>query len=164
MKLSQLSLLVSTLAAASFAVAQAPVSPAANEKIDATTSITTGAPASTATHTSVTNATGTPSGTEMTTSGNAIAAPSQAMPNSSASVSGSAKTATSTDPYVEKREADATAKRDYKMRKKIAKQEYKRQKAEAKSDLKAEKRSSVKDRNDSLEAEKKTAAPADKAN
>jgi hypothetical protein len=45
----------------------------------------------------------------------------------------------SSDPYVQKREADAVAKKEYKAEKKAAKAAYKHDKAAAKADMKMEK-------------------------
>ena len=75
---------------------------------------------------------------------------------SSATASAGVKTtaATSNDPYVQKREADSAAKKEYKMRKKMAKAEYKEEKSEAKSDMKGEKRMSARERKAALAAEK----------
>jgi hypothetical protein len=98
-----------------------------------------------------------PVGTVTTTTGASVSTPS-AMP--APAVSGTASTTTSTatssDPYVQKRQADSAAKKDYKMRKKMAKAEYKEEKAEAKSDMKGEKRMSARERKAALAAEKES--------
>lgn len=59
----------------------------------------------------------------------------------------------SADPYVQKREADAIAKKEYKEQKKASKMQYKREKAEAKSALKAEKRDSTAERGAAIAAD-----------
>lgn len=69
---------------------------------------------------------------------------------------------TSSDPYVQKRESDATAKKEYKDKKKIAKEEYKQEKAAAKSDLNSEKQTSKADRKAAIAADPtKAAKPGD---
>ena len=72
---------------------------------------------------------------------------------------------TSSDPYVQKREADAAAKAEYKAKKKAAKSEYKHEKASAKSDMKMEKRESKAERNSTITADPaKTVAPGQQSN
>ncbi len=68
--------------------------------------------------------------------GTAVTAPSVTAPDASmpaktpaASVSGSASA--STDPYVQKRETDSDAKKEFKMRKKMAKAEMRNQKRQS---------------------------------
>ena len=105
-----------------------------------------------------------PAASVTATTGASVTTPS-VMPtpvvSGTAAASISAATSTSNDPYVQKREADRAAKKDFKMRKKMAKAEYKEEKAEAKSDLKGEKRMSSRERKAALEADKKldTAKP-----
>lgn len=65
----------------------------------------------------------------------------------------------SADPYVQKRDADAKAKKEYKAKKKIAKQEYKQEKAAAKSDMKMEKRETTAERNAAISSESKQVVP-----
>lgn len=64
-----------------------------------------------------------------------------------------ASPSTSADPYVQKRDADAAAKKEYKAKKKAAKAEYKKEQSEAKSDLKTEKKESTAERKSTLNAE-----------
>lgn len=56
----------------------------------------------------------------------------------------------SNDPFVQKRQADADAKAEYKAQKKAAKAEYKADKKAAKADLKQEKKDSTAQRNEQL--------------
>ncbi|HZG21043.1 MAG TPA: hypothetical protein VE092_13570 [Herbaspirillum sp.] len=58
----------------------------------------------------------------------------------------------SNDPFVQKRQADADAKAEYKAQKKAAKQEYKADKKAAKAQLKQEKKASTAQRNEALAA------------
>lgn len=63
----------------------------------------------------------------------------------------------SSDSYVQKREDDATAKKEYMAKKKSAKQEYRQEKAAAKAaakaDLKTEKKHSTGERKDTIAAD-----------
>ena len=97
-----------------------------------------------------------PAASVSATTGASVTAPS-VMPapvvSGTAAASVNAGTTMSNDPYVQKREADHAAKKDFKMRKKMAKAEYKEEKAEAKSDLKGEKRMSSRERKAALEAD-----------
>ena len=72
---------------------------------------------------------------------------------SGTSATGATAASTSADPYVQKREADSVAKKEYKAKKKIAKAEYKQEKASAKSDMKMEKRESTAERNSAITAD-----------
>ncbi|WP_299534527.1 hypothetical protein [uncultured Herbaspirillum sp.] len=83
------------------------------------------------------------------TSGNAMGA-APAAPMSAAS--GTASAVPSNDPFVQKRQADADAKAQYKAQKKAAKEEYKADKKAAKAQLKQEKRESTTERNEALAA------------
>ncbi|MBC7513552.1 MAG: hypothetical protein H7234_03840 [Herminiimonas sp.] len=84
---------------------------------------------------------------------------------SGASATGATAASTSADPYVQKREADAIAKKEYKAKKKAAKAEYKHEKAAAKSDMKMEKRESTADRNSAIAADPaKTVVPGQQNN
>ncbi|MBP0599028.1 hypothetical protein J8I26_12975 [Herbaspirillum sp. LeCh32-8] len=56
----------------------------------------------------------------------------------------------SNDPFVQKRQADADAKAEYKAQKKAAKAEYKADKKAARADLKQEKKDSTAQRNEQL--------------
>ncbi|WDZ98506.1 hypothetical protein Herbaro_00320 [Herbaspirillum sp. WKF16] len=56
----------------------------------------------------------------------------------------------SNDPFVQKRQADADAKADYKAQKKAAKADYKADRKAAKKDLKQEKADSTAQRNEQL--------------
>ena len=67
-------------------------------------------------------------------------------------VTGSANAPYSTDPFVQKRQADSIAKAQYKARKKAAKRQMKMEKKDAKSELKAEKAESTDIRNQALTA------------
>lgn len=70
--------------------------------------------------------------------------------------------AKSSDPYVQKRDADAAAKAEYKDKKKVAKEEYKQERAAAKSDMKTEKKQSKSDRKAAIAADpSKAAKPGD---
>ncbi|BEV13259.1 hypothetical protein HBDW_00470 [Herbaspirillum sp. DW155] len=79
------------------------------------------------------------------TSGNAVAA----APMSAASTT-TPSAVPSNDPFVQKRQADADAKAEYKAQKKAAKQEYKADKKAAKEQLKQEKMESTAQRNEAL--------------
>ena len=68
-------------------------------------------------------------------------------------VTGTANAPHSADPYVQKRQADSVAKKEYKARKKAAKKQMKTEKKEAKSELKAEKSEATDIRNKSLAVE-----------
>lgn len=85
----------------------------------------------------------------------AVTPMSPATPAVGVGASGAVSVAPPADPYVQKREEDAAAKSDYKMKKDLAKEEYKEGKAQAKSDLKAEKRDSARERKASIAADKK---------
>ncbi|MFC3110550.1 hypothetical protein ACFQAT_23190 [Undibacterium arcticum] len=62
----------------------------------------------------------------------------------------SANAASSADPFVQKRQADSIAKKEYKARKKAAKKQMSAEQKEAKSELKAEKSESTDIRNKAL--------------
>ncbi len=84
---------------------------------------------------------------------------------SGASATGATAASTSADPYVQKREADAAAKKEYKAKKKAAKAEYKHEKASAKSDMKMEKRETTAERNAAIAADpSKTVVPGQQNN
>ena len=69
------------------------------------------------------------------------------MGSTGAMATGATAASTSTDPYIQKREADAQAKKEYKDKKKAAKAEYKQEKSAAKADMKSEKAGSTAERN-----------------
>ena len=77
-----------------------------------------------------------------------------ALTGNSPAVGGSTAAATSSDPYVQKREADAMTKQEYKDKKKAAKAEYKQEKAAAKSDARASKMEAKAERNSAIEADR----------
>lgn len=91
------------------------------------------------------------------TSGNVVGAAPTA-PMSATATTPSA--VPSNDPFVQKRQADADAKAEYKAQKKAAKQEYKDDKKAAKAQLKQEKKDSTAQRNEALAAS--PATPTDK--
>lgn len=66
---------------------------------------------------------------------------------------GNANAPYSTDPFVQKRQADSIAKKEYKARKKAAKKQMKAEKKEAKAELKTEKAESTEIRNSTLATE-----------
>ncbi|MEB0137376.1 hypothetical protein QN362_18765 [Actimicrobium sp. CCC2.4] len=81
-----------------------------------------------------------------------------------AGANGAVSVAPPADPYVQKREEDAAARNDAKMKKDMAKEQYKDSKALAESDLKAEKRASARERKARLAADIKAGAKADIGN
>ena len=84
---------------------------------------------------------------------------------SGTSATGATAASTSADPYVQKREADAAAKKEYKAKKKAAKAEYKHEKAAAKSNMKMEKRETTAERNSAIAADPaKTVVPGQQNN
>jgi len=109
------------------------------------------------------------------TPGNAMPSPSQGAASSTSPTTmgttapgaintGAPAASTSTDPYIQKRDADAAAKKEYGEKRKAAKAEYKSEKAaaksgyktekaEAKSDLQMEKRESSAERNSAITAD-----------
>lgn len=64
-----------------------------------------------------------------------------------------ANTPYSTDPLVQKRQADGIARAEYRARKKAAKRKMKAEQLEAKSDMKVEKAEATEIRNKAMEAE-----------
>ncbi|NQE50840.1 hypothetical protein [Herbaspirillum rubrisubalbicans] len=86
------------------------------------------------------------------TSGNAV----DAAPGTSMNSATTPSAVPSNDPFVQKRQADADAKAEYKAQKKAAKQEYKSDKKAAKAQLKQEKMESTAQRNEALATTPKT--------
>ncbi|ADJ61575.1 MULTISPECIES: hypothetical protein [Herbaspirillum] len=93
----------------------------------------------------------------MALAGGAMAQSSAPVAPSSTATNG----APSNDPFVQKRQADADAKAQYKAEKKAAKQEYKQDRAQAKAQLKQERQESTAQRNEALATT--PAAPVDKS-
>ena len=85
---------------------------------------------------------------------------SPAGPATTATMPATAPTsATSPDPYVQKRNADKAAKTEYNEKKAASKAEHKEEKRAAKSELKAEKRDAAKERATQLSTTPKTGMP-----
>ncbi|MDY7573138.1 hypothetical protein [Actimicrobium sp. CCI2.3] len=99
-----------------------------------------------------------------TTAPVAVTPMSPAKPVVGAGVSGAVSVAPPADPYVQKREEDAAAKDDAKMKKDLAKEQYNDSKALAESDLQAEKRASARERKARLAADIKAGAKANIGN
>lgn len=94
----------------------------------------------------------------------AVTPMSPAIPAIGVSANGAVSVAPPADPYVQKREQDAAARNDAKMKKDMAKEQYKETKALAESDLKAEKRASALERKARLAADIKAGAKANISN
>ncbi|GAC1414691.1 MAG: hypothetical protein NVSMB6_16890 [Burkholderiaceae bacterium] len=73
---------------------------------------------------------------------------------SGATAGGSSGASVSSDPYIQKREADAVTKQEYKDRKKAAKAEYKHEKSSAKAEARASKMEAKAERNSEIKAER----------
>ncbi|MBC7575706.1 MAG: hypothetical protein H7244_15395 [Herminiimonas sp.] len=112
-----------------------------------------------------TSATDAPTSATTTSGATATGATATGATPAGATAAGATAASTSADPYVQKREEDAVAKKEYKAKKKLAKAEYKHEKSAAKSDMKM-KRNETKDERDTAikgDASVKPAAPGDPA-
>jgi hypothetical protein len=84
---------------------------------------------------------------------NIAQAQTAATTDASVAVTSNANAPYSSDPYVQKRQADSIAKAEYKARKKAAKKAMKVEKKEAKSEMKEEKAEAKQTRKDTLAVE-----------